>query len=539
MELLPPREGRLTAIAFGQNRFLVAGTNGILFSSENGKDWARIPTRIQDDFEQVFYYQEVSDTGIGYGCFMAVGKSGALYGESEGRAWKRIASVQEGRFERFFHPAEGWSALPLDSGSLLYSTYGVDTAAHRWTQAWARTKSNLTAGAMGAGKWIAVGEHGAIVTISDSLLRMDSLHFTPVDARIRADLHDICRGGNRFVAVGDSGAILSSLDGEVWEKEESGTTGNLQGVAFGFNTFVAISENQLLLRKSDGAAGQDTSWVIGDDAVGAWLAPDQEPFRLGKLDSLRPDSCILSDSIGPVFSHWSLPVPALPAWGDGPGDFVPPGWFMRVLDSGDLNNDHLRDFAFVIEGGKPGLAMNEGKEDEKSFEILGILFGGNPDHKYRQAKQVDLISEEVGDWRKEYLFDCSPGEMSLGIMRDSLSITCSLEYGAGNFRSFQGVFKYISQDFRLVFSTESSHDGSLEYAKDSLDLISGRRRRENGNESEKRWRAPEIKEDTVFIPEPITFENFLEKWQGMAAFLTPEEMRKREKDLLQDGLIGH
>jgi hypothetical protein len=382
---------------------------------------------------------------------------------------------------------------------------------------------------MGAGKWIAVGERGAIVTISDSLIRRDSLRFTPVDAHIRADLHDICRGGNRFVAVGDSGAILSSSDGEAWEKEESGTTGNLHGVAFGFNTFVAIADNHLLFKKLDGAAGQDSSWVIGDDAVGAWLAPDQETFRIGKFDCLRADTCILSDSIDPPFSHWSLPVPALPAWGDGPGDFVPPGWYIRVQDSGDLNNDHMQDFAFVIRGHDPGLALNAGKDDEKSFEILGILFGGTPEHKYRLAKQIDLISEEVGDWRKAYLFDCSYGEMSLGIMRDSLSVSCSNEYGAGNFWSFQGVFKYLNQDFRLVFLTEYSHDGSLEYTNDSLDLISGRRRREKGNESKKRWRAPVIKEDTVSLPEPITFDNFPEKWKGMSEFITPEEMRKREK----------
>jgi hypothetical protein len=38
-----------------------------------------------------------------------------------------------------------------------------------------------------------------------------------------------------------------------------------------------------------------------------------------------------------------------------------------------------------------------------------------------------------------------------------------------------------------------------------------------------------IKEDTVSLPEPITFDNFPEKWKGMSEFITPEEMRKREK----------
>jgi hypothetical protein len=178
------------------------------------------------------------------------------------------------------------------------------------------------------------------------------------------------------------------------------------------------------------------------------------------------------------------------------------------------------------------LALNVGEDDEARFRILGILFGGGPEHKYRLAKQVDLISEEVGNWEKEYPFACPHGEMLLSA-RDYLSLFCGTEYGAGNFQGFEGVFRYMNQDFRLVFSAEDWRNGSMDYTHDSLDLVSGRRWCEKGNYGERKWAAPVIKEDTVSLPEPITFDNFLEKWKGISEFIGLEEMRKRGK--LLDG----
>jgi hypothetical protein len=78
----------------------------------------------------------------------------------------------------------------------------------------------------------------------------------------------------------------------------------------------------------------------------------------------------------------------------------------------------------------------------------------------------------------------------------------------------------------------------MDHTHDSLDLVSGKRKCEKGNEGERRWAAPAVKEDTVSLPEPITFDNFLEKWEGISQFRTLEEMRKRDEILLQDGLIG-
>jgi hypothetical protein len=64
--------------------------------------------------------------------------------------------------------------------------------------------------------------------------------------------HAVAYGNGRFVAVGEQGAVLLSDDGENWSLEETGRIQNLQAVAFGEEQFVAGGEDGLLLISENG-----------------------------------------------------------------------------------------------------------------------------------------------------------------------------------------------------------------------------------------------------------------------------------------------
>lgn len=58
-----------------------------------------------------------------------------------------------------------------------------------------------------------------------------------------AILRDVAYGGGRFIATGDSGTILTSADALTWNGVSSGTTMNLQGIAYGAGAYVIAGAN--------------------------------------------------------------------------------------------------------------------------------------------------------------------------------------------------------------------------------------------------------------------------------------------------------
>jgi len=59
-------------------------------------------------------------------------------------------------------------------------------------------------------------------------------------------------GAGRFVAVGRAGAILSSVDGLTWTAEASNTADELRDVAWSGSTFVAVGAGGSVHVSSDG-----------------------------------------------------------------------------------------------------------------------------------------------------------------------------------------------------------------------------------------------------------------------------------------------
>jgi hypothetical protein len=66
------------------------------------------------------------------------------------------------------------------------------------------------------------------------------------------ELQDIAYGNGLFVAVGYNGTVLTSPDGITWTSRTSGITGGLTGVAFGNGMFVAVGFGGSLTTSPDG-----------------------------------------------------------------------------------------------------------------------------------------------------------------------------------------------------------------------------------------------------------------------------------------------
>lgn len=75
-------------------------------------------------------------------------------------------------------------------------------------------------------------------------------------------LQGVCYGNNRFVAVGMSGTVVTSVTGEIWSPQTSGTIADLENVTWGNGLFVTVGASGTILTSPDG-----TNWTARSSGV--------------------------------------------------------------------------------------------------------------------------------------------------------------------------------------------------------------------------------------------------------------------------------
>jgi RHS repeat-associated protein len=101
------------------------------------------------------------------------------------------------------------------------------------------------------GTLLAVGAAGTI------LASQDGIGWTPRTSGTTQNLNSIAFGGGVFVAVGAAGTILTSSDGLTWTARTSGTANELKSVTFGSGQFVAVGLSGTVLTSANG-----TAWTV-------------------------------------------------------------------------------------------------------------------------------------------------------------------------------------------------------------------------------------------------------------------------------------
>jgi photosystem II stability/assembly factor-like uncharacterized protein len=148
--------------------------------------------------------------------------------------------------------------------ALVFATMpAVLRAQEAWTAVASPTTQTLWGVTAGGGRFVAVGESGAIVYSPDG-----SSRWTAAVSNTTRWLLDVTRSTtlNLYVAVGDAGTILTSADGGFWSPQTSGTTQRLNSVLWGGDRFLAVGENGTALTSPDGL-----TWTPHPTGDNGWL----------------------------------------------------------------------------------------------------------------------------------------------------------------------------------------------------------------------------------------------------------------------------
>ncbi len=144
----------------------------------------------------------------------------------------------------------------------------VSSDAVLWTEVAVPTIGELASIAFGAGRFVAVGDQGTILSSVDGVTwSVHSLEFDQMFTVVK-----YC--GSRFVAVGSGGSVAISTDGLKWvivtsadgasaHSQTSGVDMALSDVAFLNGQFVAVGDCGTVLRSTDGLSWSGQSWTSG------------------------------------------------------------------------------------------------------------------------------------------------------------------------------------------------------------------------------------------------------------------------------------
>jgi len=115
-----------------------------------------------------------------------------------------------------------------------------------WVRHSSGVLSSLYSVTFGEGRFVAVGNEGALVT------SVDGVTWTSVNSATDERLRNVVYAHGMFVAVGYNGTIITSPTGLVWKVRDSKTAERLHAVSFGNSLYVALGKNGQVVSSRDG-----------------------------------------------------------------------------------------------------------------------------------------------------------------------------------------------------------------------------------------------------------------------------------------------
>jgi hypothetical protein len=225
-------------VAYGNNKFIAVGSDGIILSSPDGKTWT------VRDSNGIFTLTSVT---YGAGKFIAVGEYGRTRSSSTGDTWETIVDHCD-TYAELSSVAYGNNRFVAVGGSRYYHYSFTATSADgtSWSSKTSGnyTNTHLNSVVYGNGNFLAVGDDCPIISYSSSWQAVGTTNCSL--------LNSITYGNNRYVAVGLTGSI-TSLDGISWENTSLGNT-SLTSVTYGNGQYVAVGPGGAILVSSDGSA---------------------------------------------------------------------------------------------------------------------------------------------------------------------------------------------------------------------------------------------------------------------------------------------
>ena len=128
-----------------------------------------------------------------------------------------------------------------------------------WTKYIEQSTDTLQGVAYGNGLLVVVGDNGLIRT------SVDGDNWLYQSSGSKSNLKDVAYGNGVFAACGDSGTIITSSDGSKWTSIKSNTEHNLSTVIFDSSKFIAIGDYGTILISTDAVAWDIISTSINDN----------------------------------------------------------------------------------------------------------------------------------------------------------------------------------------------------------------------------------------------------------------------------------
>jgi len=225
----------LFGIAYGQNKFIAVGNSGTILSSLDGKNWSQITPIISSDLRKVVF---------GNGIFVAVGGNNkVILTSTDGYNW----SISQRDFDSnrgYFGVSYGNETFVASPYSNLNFTRSNDGSS--WTESQSDFGETIWDSEFGSddGYFVSVGLDNLIAVSNDNGNSFALKNYA--NSPSGGNLFSVGYGAGKYIAVGRPGQIVSSQDGLNWQKrtsgfevQASGSTG-LMAVCYGQSKFVVF-----------------------------------------------------------------------------------------------------------------------------------------------------------------------------------------------------------------------------------------------------------------------------------------------------------
>ena len=199
--------------------FVIVGRNGTVLNSENGIEWTRIDSNLNENFTDIIY---------GNKKFVGIGNRGVVMTSVDSYNWDRIDLGPEYWLMGITFKNDLYYTVG-NNGFIAKSKDGFD-----WEYINSGITNELWDITYGNGMFIIVGRDGTIINSTDGE------KWDQVDSNVKIVLHGIDYGNKKFVIVGEEGTILSSSDGIKWTKNYSNTHAKFTDIIFAENQFITV-----------------------------------------------------------------------------------------------------------------------------------------------------------------------------------------------------------------------------------------------------------------------------------------------------------
>lgn len=278
---------KLNSIAYHNQVYLAVGYPSRFYVSTDAEIWTAVTSPTENTINQVI----TTTTG-----FIAVGTNGTIISSIDGETWTTLNSgTSEDLYGIDYNTNAGIFTVVGTNGTILTSTTGAT-----WTlRAAGLVTVDLKGVTSQTGQWVAVGATGKVL-VSTNATAWTS---TTIGSE---DLNAVQISDSYYNIVGSSGAIYASTNLTIWNERTSGTTENLNSIAYATSgesdgLTVAVGELGTILTSDD----LGLTWTTIDPSVTASL--NDVTFANDLLWTAGSDGTILSSVDTLSWTNVSIP----------------------------------------------------------------------------------------------------------------------------------------------------------------------------------------------------------------------------------------